>query len=498
MKYRPDGQKGGDMFYYHCENFPKMSGKFKPEAFRERAQANNIKLIEVILFRYMRKPLQFSHWMLNDHVNCWSYYLQNYNEIENLFPEHPQKYKLAKNSDGEFVVRQQTMTIATVVEKMIQSGLLKPMSDENMNKLDYSFEQYTEQEYNHSRPIVIPKKNFAEVTFKPEIYGQYYFGFKPELSEVRDLIDQLQDIVNTLVSGIDVRCYSKFSKLMQHIMFEYGCFEGVLESSGYENKMVRDSIKFPKPQTKIKHAKQKLYYLDIIGAYSSCIDGIPLTLDVSGERNYRINDLIQKLFDIRKKLKDSGSKLAYTIKFMMNSCFGFSMKKSKHITTKYSTNVDSRVDEMFDFVAKYTYKDNGTISDGANSVSTNTVDADEVGKEGFVTTLNTFHPHFNHVQHAKVILDNYWINVKEIMDFVDVLYWNIDAFLVNEEDYNKLLDIGMIGEDLGQLKVECVFDEVVFKSARCWMGILDNGETYCRPRNLIEKYSFSEFKSSVI
>jgi hypothetical protein len=409
-------------------------------------------------------------------VNCWSYYLQNHSEIENLFPNHPQKYKLTKNSDGEFVVRQHTMTIATVVEKMIESGLLEPMPEVMMNKLDYSFEQNIES-YNYSRPILIPIKKFAEVTFKPEIYGQFFFGFKPDFNKVRDLLKQLQNITNSLVSGVDVRCYSKFSKLMQRIMFEYGCFEGVEESSGTKNTLLRESIDFPKPQTKIKHSTQLLYYLDIVGAYSSCIDGIPLTLDNDKERNYRINDLIQKLFTIRKELKESGNPLAITIKFMMNSCFGYSMQKSKYITTKYSTNVDSRVDEMFDFVAKYSYKANG---------------------DGLVTTVNTFHPHFNHVQFAKVILDNYWLNVKGIMDFVDVLYWNIDAFLVNEEGYNKLLEIGMIGEDLGQLKVECVFDEVVFKSARCWMGIKECGEIYCRPRKKKKKYNFSDFKLSII
>jgi hypothetical protein len=328
---------------------------------------------------------------------------------------------------------------------------------------------------------LIPIKKFAEVTFKPEIYGQFFFGFKPDINKVRDLLKQLQKIINSLVSGIDVRCYSRFSKLMQRIMFEYGCFEGVEESSGTKNTMVRESIKFPKPQMRIKHSKQKLYYLDIVGAYSSCIDGIPLTLDSSGERNYRINDLIQKLFTIRKTLKDSGSKLAITIKFMMNSCFGFSMQKSKYITTKYSTNVDVGIDEIFDFVAKYSYKD-----------------AARTHGEGFVTTVNTFHPHFNHVQFAKVILDNYWLNVEGIMDFVDVLYWNIDAFLVNEEDYTKLLEIGMIGDDLGQLKVECVFDEVVFESARRWMGLLENGDIYCRPKNLLDKYNFNTFKQRVI
>ena len=59
-------------------------------------------------------------------------------------------------------------------------------------------------------------------------------------------MSKLQKIVDKIVTGVDVRCYPKASCLMQRIMFEYGCFENVLESSGERNRIVRKLIIYPK------------------------------------------------------------------------------------------------------------------------------------------------------------------------------------------------------------------------------------------------------------
>jgi hypothetical protein len=205
------------------------------------------------------------------------------------------------------------------------------------------------------------------------------------------------------------------------------------------------------------------------------MDGIPHNLDENSERNYKINELITIMFKMVKQLKKQKSKLATTLKYLMNMCYGTSMIKSQFIKTKYTSNVDKKVEEMYPFIAKYSFKSD---------------------KTGFVATVNTFHPHFNHVQFAKSILDNYHKKVDELSKLVRVFYYNIDSFLINENDYNKLVDLGKIGNNLGQFKLICVFNEVVFKSARKWMGLLDNNEIYCRPKNLIEKYNFEEFRDA--
>ena len=41
-----------------------------------------------------------------------------------------------------------------------------------------------------------------------------------------------------------------------------------------------------------------------------------------------------------------------------------------------------------------------------------------------------------------------------------VYYYNVDAILIDEEDFNKLKGLGYIGEGLGYFKVEHIFKEI--------------------------------------
>jgi hypothetical protein len=175
------------------------------------------------------------------------------------------------------------------------------------------------------------------------------------------------------------------------------------------------------------------------------------------------------------------------------------MIKAKHIKTKYTSNVDKMVDDNYPIVAKYSYRRSpeDSLNPRTNGSSRFKESPNRNDKEGFVTTVNTFHPHFNHVQFAKSILDNYHKKVEELSKLVTIYYYNIDAFIIDEDDYNKLVGLGMIGENLGQFKVESVFDELVFKSPRTWMGLMENGEIYCRPKSLINKYNYEEFKNLI-
>jgi hypothetical protein len=102
------------------------------------------------------------------------------------------------------------------------------------------------------------------------------------------------------------------------------------------------------------------------------------------------------------------------------------------------------------------------------------------------------------VQFAKVILDNYHEKVKELEKLVTILYYNTDAFIISESDYLKLCELGMIGDKLGQFKVEEIFTEVYFMGPRKWMAKCDDGSVFCRPKKLIEKTTFEQFKNKVL
>jgi hypothetical protein len=145
--------------------------------------------------------------------------------------------------------------------------------------------------------------------------------------------------------------------------------------------------------------------VDIVSAYPDCMTGIPTDLD-GDTLNTKIKELIDKMFIIVKSLKKKGSKLKDTVKLLMNSCYGYSMKKPKHYSTKYSENVVEKVEREFPFVVKYNITN---------------------GDAGFVSIIDTFHQHFNHVQFTKLILDNYHEKVEELERLVKIYTFTIST-----------------------------------------------------------------------
>ena len=60
-----------------------------------------------------------------------------------------------------------------------------------------------------------------------------------------------------------------------------------------------------------------------------------------------------------------------------------------------------------------------------------------------------------------------------------MLFQNFDAFVVNESDYIKLKNLGLIHpKALGKLKVEHVFTSMKFKNKNQWVGINEDGTEF--------------------
>ena len=98
---------------------------------------------------------------------------------------------------------------------------------------------------------------------------------------------------------------------------------------------------------------------------------------------------------------------------------------------------------------------------------------------GFVNILQPYVEHYSFPQFARVILDGFNNKMNEIKSIVNVLFQNIDAIVVNERDYNKLLDLGYVHPtELGKLKVEHVFTSMVFYNKMKWIGINEDGSEF--------------------
>ena len=140
----------------------------------------------------------------------------------------------------------------------------------------------------------------------------------------------------------------------------------------------------------------------------------------------------------------------------MCSCYGASIRKPKLIKHKYSNNIQGTINNQGDFVISHENK-----------------------ASGFVNIMNPYVEHYSYPHFAKVILDGLNNKLNEIKAIVNVLFQNIDAIIVNEADYNKLLELGYIHDtELGKLKVERVFKSIQFYNKMRWIGINEDNTEF--------------------
>ena len=405
--------------------------------------------------------VMFGHYMIDKLPNVSSFFLNNYEEFKN---ENTMTFK---NKEGQIKTTKSSVNIRTVIFKLIDLGLLIPMTDEEMVNVKVNFNMFDDVSFNHQRLVRVPnikEHKYNPYTVKPK-QTKFFFGYEPEDNEVDDRLNELQTVIDSLPlrHHIKVSDYYRYSNLMQRIMLEYGCFDGVYESTGEMNQKLRSEIKYPRPfgsynDGKPFAIKEKLYYIDMNSSYMSFINGIPTDLSMT-KRNYKINDLIKTMFKLRCEVKRTNPKLATTIKFLMNSCFGFSLRKQKLFKNKYSKNLDNYINNYSPFIfAVYVTDDN----------------------KGFVHSKSSFATDYNCVQFGYDILKNYNEFMRKIKDKVNVIYENIDAILISENDYDKLKEEGLIGSDLGQFKVEHVFTSFEYISPRKWRGVDEKGEITTR------------------
>lgn len=317
--------------------------------------------------------------------------------------------------------------------------------------------------YNNSRKIVIrPPKPNPDKSYTSKLkHGEHFFGYKPDSDEIDMRLNELQEFVNSLKlrNPISVHQYFKFSRLMERIMYEYGCFDDVYELAGELRDSIRNSLVFPKRELTLKEINEKVYYLDFNGAFCSFMSNIPTGIPNPSNTgaNTKIAELINEMYQKRVEAKEKGNiKLARTIKFIMCSCYGQSIAKPKRIKHKYSENIKGTLNNQGVFVSSYEDK-----------------------PAGFVSIIQPYVEHYNYPQFAKVILDGFRNKVKELEGIVNILFRNIDAFVVNEADYNKLKQLGYVHPtELGKLKVEHVFSSMRFTNKMKWIGINEDGTEF--------------------
>ena len=414
------------------------------------------------------------HYILDKDVNATVFYVKNYAKINNdeRFVNHPRKMMLSRLDKNRYEFSKKGCTINRIIDAMIENKLLEPMTDEEKRYLQYDecsglFRDYRKNKSitvkckEAIRQINIKDKKRIPITFsKP---NKFLFGYDVKDEEIHQRLHELQRLVDSLNlrHNIDVSLYHHFSELMQKIMYEYGCLDDIYEFSGNVSQKIRSELQFPKIIWSEGHYKGKLYYIDQAGAYMSSVTSIPSGMpDDDGNfksENTKIKELIEHLYDIRMKAKKIGmDKLATTIKYMMNSSWGYSMKKPKLIKHRFVKDVDEYVKKFDPFIIKYKYNQGHA-------------------GPGYVYRINPYVESYSYPQFARSVLNTFNAKMKELCNKVNVLYSKTDSALIYENDYKKLLSENWIGEKLGLFKVEHIFTEVYVKSAEKWIGKNEDG-----------------------
>ena len=431
------------------------------------------------------------HYILDKDVNVTPFYIKHYEQINSdvRFKNHPRKHMLKRFDDnkhdplglrperpyGSYEFDKKPCNIIKVIKTMIDNKLLIPMTNNEIRIQKFSEGNswaLPAAPFGAFRLIhVKDKQNLLSVLNMPkQTKGAYLFGYDPEDDEINSRLDELQNVINqlNLRHHVNVRLYYKFSELMQKIMFEYGCLDNVYELTGTIQQKIISSLKplFPKTIWNKELIKGTLYYIDQAGAYMSSVKSIPAGVsDDDGNfktENTKIKELIEKLYEFRINAKNNGNdKLATTLKFMMNSCWGYSMKKPKLIKHKFVKDVNKYIETYAPYVVKY--------------------------NNNYVDTIKPYVENYSYPQFARSVLTNFNSKMKELSNKVNILYSKVDSALITEEDYLKLKKDGMIGNCLGQFKVEHVFTQFYAKSAEQWIGKnIDGTYHYHLTKNLKE------------
>ena len=195
--------------------------------------------------RMIKLIVMFNHYMIDEQPKVSSYFINHYEECKDM--DTMTYYK-----DGIYNIGKTSLNIITLINKMIELKLLTPMTDEEMINIISKFKNDDDINYNHQRLINVPDKKKTNYPYavKPK-QTQFFFGYNVDENEFDDRMKELQNVIDSLPLRryINVSDYYKYSELMNKIMFEYGCYDGVYESSGVDNNKLRESIVYPHPHS---------------------------------------------------------------------------------------------------------------------------------------------------------------------------------------------------------------------------------------------------------
>lgn len=426
--------------------------------------------------------LYYEHFMINNELYLQEYYIQHYKELDNKYPNDITRFDIIDEAGNK---RHSKMTVVRLIKLLRKYSLLEEIPEKTQFEIAQQYKHFTYQPTalidEYFRPITVNEKNDNQQYYLSKMFyndGYYLFGERIENTDEKEtLYNQLQQIVNSLGVRVNVRNYTRFSELMNMIMYKYGCFDNVYELAQPLADKIRNTLVFPKPHTTDGnkfYSNKKLYYVDLNSAYLSVIEGIPMGKcdengEFAGELNTKIKDLIYKLYDIRQQIKESNPILSKCLKLLLTSSWGSSIKKNRRYKTVKPKDKDMFIASHINYVVEH--------------------------DDNIVKLIKSVSFQYSYPQFAREVLNNYHNKINEIRKICKIYYENIDAILIDESDYNKLVELGYVGDKLGMFKIEHIFTEIAISSGRKFVATLEDGNKliHCPKKDI----DYNEFVNEV-
>ena len=449
-----------------------MDNKTSAKIFKCKQQSR----FNIVMFLY------YEHFMINNELYLQEYYIQHHEELDNKYPNDMTRFDIIDDAGNK---RHAKMTVVRLIKLLRKYSLLEEIPEKTQFEIAQQYKHFTYQPNaiidEYFRPITISEKSDNQQYYLSKMFyndGYYLFGEHIENTDEKEILyNQLQQIVNSLGVRVNVRNYTRFSELMSMIMYKYGCFDNVYELAQPLADKIRNTLVFPKPHTTDGnrfYSNKKLYYVDLNSAYLSVIEGIPMgKCDengvFTGELNTKIKDLICKLYDIRQQMKESNPILSKCLKLLLTSCWGSSIKKNRRYKTVKPKDKDMFIASHINYVVEH--------------------------DDNIVKLIKSVSFQYSYPQFAREVLNNYHNKINEIRKICRIYYENIDAILIDENDYNKLVGLGYVGDKLGMFKIEHIFTEIAISSGRKFVATLEDGSKliHCPKKDI----DYDEFVNDV-
>ena len=327
--------------------------RFSPDV----VDKNNMRKLTLILYK--------DHFMIAKSIVVSEYYIAHYKELDEKYKDDINRFTFINN---ECKTSKAPMTIIRLIKMLKKYDCLEYIPMKEQEKLASLYKHFRLTDSKEIldecfKPIIVNDLNDKSMAFLNKFNhndGSRLFGTKIEKKDLQSYYNKLQKIINGLGSSANVRNYVCYSQLMEKLMYDYGCFENVYKMTGYAAEAIRNELTFPSPHTfdgKPLYSTKKLYYIDLNGAYLSVIDNIPsgkCNNELEFEsKNTKIKELIDKMYEIRNSLKQSDPILANTIKLMMNSSWGMSIRKPKLTKKSKPTDKEKFIRENQPFIVEY-------------------------------------------------------------------------------------------------------------------------------------------------